>query len=245
MAMPGSLSGWSVAIPAAFWTASQDPPWFASNWLLCYSGLPGPWPPASLAHKEHLDVGFYSGSPGPDSWHFFRSCLSVPSSDSLYSRQLRLEACPWFLSLDTWCCLIFSPPGPWGRGGWMVTMEVVKIWVLLNIVLLLLTTASSIFFLTLFFTLAVLGLHCSTLALECMGSVVVAWELSSPDTCGVLLPWSGIEPMSPCIAWQIVNHWTREAPPHLHNSDRNGTNSWCSLNPHYVPGIWYAKYLHG
>ena len=44
------------------------------------------------------------------------------------------------------------------------------------------------FFLTLFFTLAVLGLHCSTLALECMGSVVVAWELSSPDTCGVLLP---------------------------------------------------------
>ena len=57
---------------------------------------------------------------------------------------------------------------------------------LLNIVLLLLTTASSIFFLD-FFTLAVLGLHCSTLALECMGSVVVAWELSSPDTGGVLL----------------------------------------------------------
>ena len=60
---------------------------------------------------------------------------------------------------------------------------------LLNIVLLLPTTASSIYpFLTLFFTWYVLGLHCNTLALECMGSVVVAWELSSPDTGGVLLP---------------------------------------------------------
>ena len=44
------------------------------------------------------------------------------------------------------------------------------------------------FFLILFFTFAVLGLHCSTLALERMGSVVVAWGLSSPDTCGILLP---------------------------------------------------------
>ena len=48
VAMPGSLSGWSVAISAFFWTASQDPPWFASDWLLCYSGLPGSWPSASF-----------------------------------------------------------------------------------------------------------------------------------------------------------------------------------------------------
>ena len=60
---------------------------------------------------------------------------------------------------------------------------------LLNIVLLLPTTASSIYlFLTLLFTWYVLGLHCSTLALERMGSVVEAWGLRSPDTHGVLLP---------------------------------------------------------
>ena len=45
------------------------------------------------------------------------------------------------------------------------------------------------------------------------GSVVVAHQLSCPVASGILVPQPGIEPLSPCIARQILNHWaTRQVP---------------------------------
>ena len=37
---------------------------------------------------------------------------------------------------------------------------------------------------------------CSSLALECMGSLVVALHLGHPVACGILVPQLGIEPVS-------------------------------------------------
>ena len=46
-----------------------------------------------------------------------------------------------------------------------------------------------------------------------MSSVVVAHQLSCYSAGGILIPGLGIEPMSPALARQILNHWTtREAP---------------------------------
>ena len=62
--------------------------------------------------------------------------------------------------------------------------------------------------------------HCVMwdLLLGCTDSLDVASGLSCPVAYGILVPWPGIEPASPCIARQILNHWTtREVfpPPYL------------------------------
>ena len=44
------------------------------------------------------------------------------------------------------------------------------------------------------------GIFChGTEALECTGSIVVAHGLSYSATCGILVPWLGIEPISPAL----------------------------------------------
>ena len=54
---------------------------------------------------------------------------------------------------------------------------------------------------------------CRALALGHMGSVVVAYSLSCPVACRILVPRPGIEPMPPALEVWILNHWiTREVP---------------------------------
>ena len=43
--------------------------------------------------------------------------------------------------------------------------------------------------------------------------LVMVRRLSSSVACGILVPQCGIEPMSPCIARQILNHWTIRRVP--------------------------------
>ena len=86
--------------------------------------------------------------------------------------------------------------------------------------------SSYVFFFFFFFTnwksyLTVLSLSYSMqdLLLCLVGSLAVAHglniaahRLSSPEACGIIVPWPGIEPTFPCIAVRIPNHWTiREA----------------------------------
>ena len=53
--------------------------------------------------------------------------------------------------------------------------------------------------------------HCRAQALGCVVSVVVVHRLSCPMTCGIFLD-RGLNGV-PCIARQIINHWTtREVP---------------------------------
>ena len=49
---------------------------------------------------------------------------------------------------------------------------------------------------------------CSTRALQlrCMISVVVAHRLNCPTACGILVPWPGIEPMSPALEGRQLDH---------------------------------------
>ena len=47
------------------------------------------------------------------------------------------------------------------------------------------------------------------------GSVVGVCRLSCSMAGGVLVPGPGIEPVSPCIARQILNHWTTKDVPSL------------------------------
>ena len=43
--------------------------------------------------------------------------------------------------------------------------------------------------------------------------LVMVHRLSSSVACGILVPPCGIEPMSPCTARQILNHWTIRRVP--------------------------------
>ena len=56
--------------------------------------------------------------------------------------------------------------------------------------------------------LAVLGLSCIiwNLSLQCTGCGVC--RLSSPATCGILVPWPGIEPMSSALKGRFFNYLT-------------------------------------
>ena len=49
--------------------------------------------------------------------------------------------------------------------------------------------------------MAVLGLSCHMQALHCgaQAGLVAIWGLSCPEACGVLVPWPGMEPMSPAL----------------------------------------------
>ena len=69
-----------------------------------------------------------------------------------------------------------------------------------------------------FIYLAALGLSCGKQdPLQCCaGFSLVARGLICPVVCGILVPWSGIDPRSPRIGRQILNHWTtREVPNHV------------------------------
>ena len=50
-------------------------------------------------------------------------------------------------------------------------------------------------------------------ALECMGSVVVAWGLSCPAACGILAPQPGIKPTSPALQRGFLTTGHQGSPP--------------------------------
>ena len=58
--------------------------------------------------------------------------------------------------------------------------------------------------------------HCIMQALSLWHTdfLVMVYTLSSSVACGILVPQCGIKPaMSPCIARQILNHWTIRRVP--------------------------------
>ena len=57
-----------------------------------------------------------------------------------------------------------------------------------------------------------LGVACNP---EHVGSIVATHGLSCSVACGILVPQPGIKPKSPCIARQILNHWTTRKVPTL------------------------------
>ena len=46
------------------------------------------------------------------------------------------------------------------------------------------------------------------LSLSCVGSLVTGHRLSCSSVCGIFVPWPGGQTWVPCIARQILNHWT-------------------------------------
>ena len=66
--------------------------------------------------------------------------------------------------------------------------------------------------------LAVLGLSCDTQDLCCVTQDLSLQDrFSCPKECGILLPWPGIEPVSPALQGRLlINHWpTREVLTYL------------------------------
>ena len=55
---------------------------------------------------------------------------------------------------------------------------------------------------------------CGAWATEGLGSVVVAWGLSYPEACGILVPQPGIKPTSPALQGEFLTTGHQGSPPH-------------------------------
>ena len=91
--------------------------------------------------------------------------------------------------------------------------------------------------------------HCATReALKCfLFHVILFFVLFGHAACGILVPPSGIEPVSPALEEQSLNHWTaREVPISRLDSTKTPYGSR-RLPQHtlYSSRYWFSKCLNG